>query len=227
MTFETALRLTEILLGLALVQHSLEHLAIRDGARVLHAVRAAAAALLASGIAGPIAAPVVLALSLAVLARYDGPFNGGADRMTLLAQVCVTGAHLAPTAQWREVALGYLAIQLVLSYAISGWVKVVNRDWRSGHALRDVFAFSAYPASEDLRGLSAHPRLLFTASWAVILFELAFPVAVMSQTLLLAALALAATFHLANAILFGLNRFVWAWIAAYPSIIWLHDRVIG
>jgi hypothetical protein len=36
-------------------------------------------------------------------------------------------------------------MQLVLSYFISGWVKVVNGDWRSGAALRDVFLFSAYP----------------------------------------------------------------------------------
>jgi hypothetical protein len=25
--------------------------------------------------------------------------------------------------------------------------------------------------------------------------------------------------------LFGLNRFVWVWIAAYPSLFWLQDRL--
>jgi hypothetical protein len=41
----------------------------------------------------------------------------------------------------------------------------------------------------------------------------------------LAALALTAAFHLANACLFGLNRFLWVWLAAYPSLIWLQARV--
>jgi hypothetical protein len=40
-------------------------------------------------------------------------------------------------------------------------------------------------------------------------------------------LALAAAFHLANACLFGLNRFFWVWLAAYPSLIWLQHRIFG
>jgi hypothetical protein len=40
------------------------------------------------------------------------------------------------------------------------------------------------------------------------------------------ALCVAALFHLANAVLFGLNRFLWVWIASYPSILWLHGRVL-
>ena len=38
---------------------------------------------------------------------------------------------------------------------------------------------------------------------------------------LFGALALAAVFHTANACLFGLNRFLWAWLAAFPALIWL------
>ena len=38
-------------------------------------------------------------------------------------------------------------------------------------------------------------------------------------------LAVAATFHLANACLFGLNRFFWTWLAVYPAILWLQDRL--
>ena len=39
-------------------------------------------------------------------------------------------------------------------------------------------------------------------------------------------LALAGLFHLANACLFGLNRFFWTWLAVYPAIVWLQDRVV-
>jgi hypothetical protein len=34
-------------------------------------------------------------------------------------------------------------------------------------------------------------------------------------------MALAACFHLANAALLGLNRFLWVWVAAYPALYWI------
>jgi hypothetical protein len=92
--------------------------------------------------------------------------------------------------------------------------------------LADVFAFSAYPVSQNLRRLAQYPRLLWLASWSVILFEIFFPFSLINQTALILALCLAAMFHLANACLFGLNRFFWTWIAAYPSILWLQARVM-
>ncbi|MFK7944452.1 MAG: HTTM domain-containing protein [Paracoccaceae bacterium] len=167
----------------------------------------------------------LLALNVAILHRYDGPYNGGADRMTLLVLVCLSLAHLLPDGDWAELALAYLAFQLVFSYALSGWVKLRNPDWRSGRALVDVFLFSAYPVSEALRGLSDRTRLLFVASWSVIGLEIFFPLALFHPWLLAIALGLTVVFHIANACVFGLNRFLWAWLAAYPSLIWFQARI--
>ncbi len=220
MSFETALRASEILLALALLQSSAEHMFGLGRDRFLYALRFCLAAFLLVGVGSHW---VLLALSLhslAVLHRFDGPYNGGSDRMSLLVLYCLSLAHWLP-ARAAELALGYLAVQVTLSYFISGRVKIVNPDWRRGQALADVFAFSAYPVSSALRGLAAHTKLLWVASWAVILLELLFPFALFSQTSLIIALCLTFTFHLANAALFGLNRFVWAWLAAYPSLIWL------
>lgn len=225
MTFETALRLTEIALGFALLQQSLEHAVAARDEQMLFILRAALSVLLMLGMAPAWTASALLALALAILARFDGPYNGGSDRMTLLVLTCLCLAHLLPGAHAREVAFGYLAVQLVLSYALSGAIKIINPDWRSGRALRDVFAFSTYPVSEDLRRLAHWPHLLFVMSWCVMLFELLFPVALLTQATLIAGLAIAAVFHLANACLFGLNRFFWAWLAAYPSILWLQQRL--
>jgi hypothetical protein len=161
------------------------------------------------------------------LHRFQGPYNGGADRMGLLILFCLCLAQFAPTPFWQEIAFGYLALQLVLSYFISGWVKVVNPDWRNGRALRDVFEFSVYPVSESLRHWADSPRLLFCMSWSVMLFELLFPFSLFSKASLIAALVIAASFHFANACLFGLNRFFWIWIAAYPSILWLQQRIFA
>ena len=227
MSLDTALRATEILLALVFLQQSAEHILNRRGEALLFALRAALALLLLFGIAPLTVLLALSAHSLLVLHRFAGPYNGGSDRMGLLTLYCLTLAQALPPGPAREGALGYLAVQVILSYFISGQVKVVNPDWRSGRALRDVFAFSAYPVSENLRALAARPRLLWLMSWAVMLFELAFPAALLHPTALIGALIIAALFHLANACLFGLNRFVWAWLAAYPSIIWLQDRLLG
>ena len=116
-------------------------------------------------------------------------------------------------------------MQLTLSYFISGWVKLLNPDWRSGRALQDVFAFSAYPVSEGLRSLSHRPLWCWVMSWSVILFELLLPLSLIHQDLLIIALILAAGFHLSNVLFFGLNRFFWIWLAAYPSLLWFQQFI--
>ena len=234
MTFDGAVQLTSAMMALAFIQQSLEHLhpAARLRERLLFAPRLILSALLlAASVGAPWLAPFLLVAlvvnHLFILPFFNGPYNGGADRMSLLILLCLTGATTLPEPSWRELAFGYLGMQLLLSYAIAGWVKIANPDWRSGRALRDVFFFSAYPAGENIRRWAGHPRLLLAAGWAVMLFELAFPLTVLSRPALLAGLAVAALFHGANACLFGLNRFFWIWLCAYPSILWLQERVLG
>lgn len=227
MSLDEAIRLSEIMLGLAFAQQSIEHLRSFINERLIFISRLLLAVLLIVGFQTTWVFVLLLLLGLMMLHRFQGPYNGGADRMSLLVLCCLCLTHFAPTTYWREVAFGYLALQLVLSYFISGWVKIVNPDWRSGRALCDVFQFSAYPVSESLRQWSKSPRLLFLASWAVMIFELLFPASLLSMTSLGVALFIAACFHFANACLFGLNRFFWIWISAYPSIIWFQQRVFA
>lgn len=227
MTFEAAVRATEILIALAFVQQSLEHLKTTRDARWLFSMRILACLLLLSGLASTPALAALALISLFMLHRFQGPYNGGSDRMSILILWCLLFTHIAPTPFWQTAALGYLAAQLTLSYFVSGWVKLLNSEWRTGRALRDVFQFSAYPVSENLRAFSNRPRLCWTMSWAVILFELLLPLSLLDQRLLSIALIVAAAFHLANACLFGLNRFFWIWLAAYPSLLWFQEFVFA
>ena len=227
MTLATATRLTEILLALAFLQQSAEHLRRFRDERVLFAARIGLCLLVALGVASPWPLVALALLSLAILVRFQGPHNGGSDRMGLLALWCLTLSHLLPTPAGREIAFGYLGLQLVLSYFISDWVKILNPDWRSGRALRQVFQFSAYPVSEGLRRWADRPRMLLAMSWAVMGFEIAFPLTLVSQPTLAAGLVVAGVFHLANSCLFGLNRFFWTWagglsgaaVAAGPPVL--------
>lgn len=227
MTFEFALRLTEILLALAMIQQSAEHLNGSPRDWPLFGLRIWLSLALLAGLYTPLVLIALLAVGIVLLHRFAGPYNGGSDRMTLLVLICLTGAHFAPTQPMKDLAFGYLSMQLILSYMISGWVKIRNPAWRAGHALTDVFRYSAYPVSEGLRVNGDRTTLVFAASWSVMIFELAFPLVLLHPAFLALGLAGAAGFHLANACLFGLNRFFWIWIAAYPSLIWFQERVMG
>ena len=226
MTLELAIRLTEIMLALAFLQQSFEHIASR-GECGLFLPRILLSILLVAGFQTPWISLALLIHALFVLGRFHGPYNGGSDRISLLILCCLCLAHFMPGVQLQEYVFGYLALQLILSYFMAGWVKIRNPEWRNGLALQDVFRFSAYPASEDLRKWAKKPSQLLAASWAVMLFELAFPAVLLNQTCLVIGLILAASFHLANACLFGLNRFLWSWLAAYPSLLWLQERIFN
>lgn len=227
MTLEYAMRLTEILMGLAFLQQSAEHIHGSKVEKCLFLPRIVLSVLLIIGFQTQWVCLALVVLGLFILKRFQGPYNGGSDRMSLLILCCLTCAHFVPTIRLQEAAFGYLALQLVLSYFIAGWVKIINPEWRNGQALMDVFRFSAYPVSEALRKWANYPRLLHVMSWAVILFELVFPFSLMTQTTLIIGLFVAITFHFANACLFGLNRFFWIWLAAYPSILWLQERLFS
>jgi hypothetical protein len=224
MSLDIAIRLTEILLGWAFIQQSAEHFYTSKKDRILFALRLLLSMMLALDLNTQWVCVALLLASAVMLVRFQGPYNGGSDRMGLLILFCLTLTQLLPSQKWQEYAFGYLALQLVLSYFIAGWVKIINPDWRSGRALRDVFLFSAYPVSENMRAWANHPRSISCASWAVMIFELLFPFTIMGRETLLVGLIVASVFHLANACLFGLNRFFWTWLAAFPSILWFQDR---
>ena len=225
MSLSLAIRITEILLALAFLQQSAEHMQASWDEQRLFLPRIILSILLLSGFETQWVGLALVILAMFILNRFQGPYNGGSDRMILLILCCLCLVHFMPALRWQELIFGYLALQCVLSYFIAGWVKIINPEWRGGQALADVFRFSAYPVSESLRAFADRPRLLWLASWMVMLFELLFPLALFSHTTLIMGLVIAAMFHLANACLFGLNRFFWIWLASYPSLFWLQERI--
>jgi uncharacterized membrane protein YphA (DoxX/SURF4 family) len=226
MSFDLAVRLTEILLAFAFIQQSMEHLYASKQDRYIFIIRLILCLGLFIGFATQWICLALALNTLFMLHRFQGPYNGGSDRMGILILFTLCFVHFLPNREWQYLAFGYLAIQLILSYFIAGWVKFKNREWRSGRALQDVFQFSAYPVSESLRGWADKPRLLFIMSWAVIIFEMMFPLMLLTQTTLIIGLGIATIFHFANACLFGFNRFFWVWITAYPSLFWLQSHVL-
>ncbi len=227
MLIEQAVRYSEIILALAYAQQSIEFIRGLQPERTWGVIRLLLSILLLMGFQPVLVEAGLLIIACILLYRFQGPYNGGSDCMSILVLLCLFFSHIAPTPFWQQLVLGYLAFQLTFSYFQSGYIKIINADWRSGQALADVFAITAYPVSEHARRWAKSPQLMFVMSWSVIVFELLFPLSLLNHYALIVALAIAAMFHLANACLFGLNRFFWIWPAAYPIIVWFQSRIMA
>lgn len=161
-------------------------------------------------------APLIwlLVTQLAIAVRFRGTFNGGSDTMTF--QVLLTLVVAEVFLEYPlivKACLWYLAIQLALSYLIAGVVKLAQPSWRSGEALSDFL---------KLNGL---PKLSLKTAWFLIFFECAFPAALVSWELSLVLTSAALIFHLVNTYALGLNRFFFAWLSAYPALLWCSGAV--
>ena len=168
---------------------------------------------------------VLLFLSFYMSRSFRGFFNGGSDSMTLLTIVSLWGFLFFQNISHSlsQFFVYYLAIQVSLSYFISGYVKIKEPQWRNGEALQLFLNFNAYgPMSFSFL---KKPKVYTNLSWVVILMELMFPLALLNANILVLFLCFFAVFHLINIYVFGLNRFFYAWIATYPALIYLSDQI--
>jgi hypothetical protein len=160
----------------------------------------------------------VMVSSLLVCWRWRGTYNGGSDFMTMVVLLALSVASIWP--QWTRIALGYIAVQLGLSYFLPGIVKLKKKEWRSGRALAVLMNDGSYEIPQSVKNWVARPNASFALSWALIAFELSFPIAMINLFFCVVYLAVALLFHLVTFYVFGLNRFVWAWIAAFPALLY-------
>ncbi len=163
---------------------------------------------------------MLLISTIFVSVRFRGTFNGGSDYM--LIQVLIVLFLLSifknDLTFYKIVILSYLAVQSVFSYFIAGYVKIKEKTWRSGEALRNFLNLPTYAIPNKIRELSKHSKLMFFASWLMMCSELLFPVSFLNQKMAVYFLIMGVVFHFLNFIIFGLNRFFFSWIATYPAI---------
>jgi hypothetical protein len=155
------------------------------------------------------------------LIRCRGTFNGGSDSMFLY--VCL-GAMLGlafPTDPMiPKVAVWLISLNLIYSYVKAGLLKVSKTSWRNGQALQLFMTSPIYQSTAGVSDLASSALVMKISSWTLILFEILFPLSLINQKVGMTFLCLGAIFHLANAFAFGLNRFLFAWISAYPALLY-------
>lgn len=175
--------------------------------------------LLALGLGWLPAAAVLLLTQLAIGARFRGTFNGGSDYMTVALLLGLTAASIGHPL-WARSGLAYVCVQLVLSYFIAGVVKLARPAWRSGLALRQLLSSNRYGTPLWLQRFVNLPGVAWVLSVALLGFECGFPLALTGPRAALAFLVCGVAFHLGTVLAFGLNRFLFAWVAAYPALLY-------
>ncbi|MEO8590494.1 MAG: HTTM domain-containing protein [Flavobacteriales bacterium] len=123
---------------------------------------------------------------------------------------------------WRLVlgtsAFWILRLQLLLAYAATGLHKLTGTHWLDGTALGIVATDPAYGPAWLVRA----PAIAMTMTWAVLLFQLSFPIAVWFRRTRIPWMVIGVVFHLGTAISLGIPEMALAFISAYA--IWLSDE---
>ncbi|MFF5337429.1 hypothetical protein [Streptomyces sp. NPDC013181] len=145
----------------------------------------------------------------------------GTDHMTLVAYSALAAARLAPNDKVvKEAAAWFLTGQTMLSYLAAGLAKGAGVPWRTGMAMPGIFRTRVYGDKRVYDVMKSRPRLSKAMSWGVIIGESVIPLALIApKKTSWALMGLAGSFHGANALFMGLNRFVWAFVGNYPAVV--------
>jgi hypothetical protein len=215
----------------------------------IHEWHLAIRALLAASLfyqTNPLTIILLFTSTVTLLVRWRGTFNGGSDFMTIVVLtglvISSLGAMVLPPDLAARAGLWYVSIHTLTSYFISGAIKLLHANWRNGRALTYFLDSAAHgplqPGAES--GTQAagatlsktvsparkrffswqNPFLASSASWMFIIWECSAPLALWSVTFAAVFCLVALVFHFLVFWYFSLNRFFWAWLSAFPAIIY-------
>jgi pimeloyl-ACP methyl ester carboxylesterase len=160
-----------------------------------------------------------LAISTAVLYPRNRWGSDGSDQVTLQTQTAAAVARLSNDTVVTDIALSYISLQGVMSYAISGWVKLFGQSWRDASALPGVMRTRTYGCRPVYQWAIRHPVAAKRVTHSMLVAEAAFPLVFVTRGhLTKPMIAWALAFHISNAGFMGLGRFVTAFASMHPPI---------
>lgn len=167
----------------------------------------------------PLFALLQIVLYLPISLHFTNRLGGGSESMTY---VLLIGLSLI-SIEIHDKSIGHvwIATNTLVTYYRAGIQKYKNLSWRNGSALLQFLSYSSYSTPPLLLNLTRRYRKII--SWMIILLEIVLPItcAIFAKAFLVVIL-FGTIFHAINIYLFGLNMFFWAWIATYPSLMYLY-----
>ncbi|MEU7061006.1 hypothetical protein [Streptomyces sp. NPDC046197] len=159
--------------------------------------------------------------------RLHSPFGGdGADQLQQVINVVLAATGtFQDDDKARDVAMRALALETTISYVASGVVKLVSPVWLSGEAFSGVVRTHNYGDPHVYQLVHKYPLLGKLVTWGTVAAEIGFPlVFVLPKPAAKAYLGSMTLFHLGIGQVMGLNRFVLAFGATHPAILYTLTR---
>lgn len=174
--------------------------------------------------------PLILLITIHIVLHRRSTWGGeGGDQMMLIVFTVTLIAAAAP--RDSSIALAcvlFVAGQITLAYVASGTAKCFGPLWRQGKALSKIMNQYAYGREDVARLLAARPRSARLICYAVIGFQLSFPMFfVLPMPGALAYLFAGVLFHAGIAYVMRLNLFLPAFVGTYPSLLFVHRLLWG
>lgn len=155
--------------------------------------------------------------------RFGGNFNGGSDYFYFhisLGYLVTTAGIQLNNLYLIKAGFFWIALQLTLSYFLSGISKLKNKGWWNGKVFRDILLRSHYSVPIWFQARSFQ-KLSAPLSWSVLIFEVFFPLVWFLPHHTLPVLFVGVLFHLGVFWAYGLNRFFWVWTSSYPILLFV------
>jgi pimeloyl-ACP methyl ester carboxylesterase len=192
--------------------------------RALHMARVGAGIVLLGPARGRsrVAANALLGGASLALHRRHVYGSDGTDQASFLVQTATAVARAGERRpQVVDAALWFVSLQATAAYALSGWAKLASPTWRSGDALQGVMRTRAYGDPNAWRMLQRYPRGARALAAGLLALECLFPAVYLASGRFARPILMSAgAFHLANARVMGLGRFVWAFGSMYPALLY-------
>lgn len=146
----------------------------------------------------------------------------GSDQVSFLVQsIAALGRAAGSRSRVVDAALWTVGIQSSMSYAVSGWAKLVGPTWRQGRALEGITRTLTYGDRRTWELTRRHPRLARVLGAGVLFLECSFPLAYLGKGRLARPyIAATAGMHLSIARIMALGRFVPAFTSMHPAVLY-------
>lgn len=167
---------------------------------------------------------ILIFISLLIALRWRGTFNGGSDYMGLIILISLFIAYISNKPNFKLASVFYLCFQVSSSYFLAGFVKIKNKEWINGNSLKIFLSNTIYTNNKVIVTLLSNKKINIILSISMILWELTFPLALINSHFTIPMLSIGFVFHLFNAYVLGLNRFLIIWVATYPAVLFISQK---
>lgn len=168
---------------------------------------------------------VVLLLHLAIMKRHHLTFDGSDHMLLVVLLACLLGRVTADPLAARA-AVTFLAAEVTLAYLVAGLYKATSPYWQSGNAIAMVVQTRMLGQATAARLIRRFPAIGHAATYVVFSWETLFCCFTFAPpAIIMIMLAIGIGFHLGCSIIMGLNRFLFAFVASYPAVLWVNTVV--